>query len=128
MNNTEIEKQIVAVETKLREAVLAGDRQALLDLLDEDFAGVGFAGQSVDKKLYAEVHTNPQDPFKKFEVEHSKIAIFVDAALIQGVQDVTAAIHLKSRYVCGLAKRDDVWKVVYWQETGIFDPNSIKGN
>lgn len=128
MNDAEIEQQIVAVETKLREAVLGGDRSALLDLLDADFAGVGFAGQSVDKQTYAEVHTNPQDPFTKFEVEHSKILIFTDSALIEGVQDVTAAIHLKSRYVCGLARRGDFWKVVYWQETGIVDPNLFKGN
>ena len=123
-----IETELVAVETKLREAVLSGDRQALADLLDEDFAGIGFAGQSVDKNLYAEVHTNPQDPFVKFEVEHTQIRIFKDFALISGVQDVTAAIHLKSRYVCGLVRRNDVWKIVYWQETGIVDPQIFTGN
>ena len=117
-----VQEKIVAIEARLQQAVLTQDATSLNELLADDFHGVGYMGGVVDKTRYIALHTNPDDRFTHFNTEHDAIQIFTDLALIRGVQDVTARIHLHSHYIGLFALRQAEWKVIYWQETGIVDP------
>ncbi len=116
------QEQVIAMEARLQQAVLTQDAASLNGLLADDFHGVGYMGAIVDKTQYIALHTNPDDRFTHFTTEHDAIQIFTDLALIRGVQDVTARIHLHSHYIGLFALRQAEWKVIYWQETGIVDP------
>jgi hypothetical protein len=114
-------EELITLEGKIFNSILQQDEEQLQSLIADNFIGIGFAGQHVGKDIYIKVHTNPADPFIKYDVTHESIEIQNELAYIRGIQDVKAAIHLKSYYIGVYKRLDDQWKLFYWQETGIVD-------
>ena len=127
MNQIEQSKEeLVNLEKAIFQSILSQDGATLSSHIADDFIGIGFAGQHVGKDIYLKVHTNPADPFVKYEVTHESVEIQNDFAYIRGVQDVTAALHLKSYYIGIYKKLSGQWLLLYWQETGIVNPEIFK--
>jgi hypothetical protein len=116
------EQTLTKRETILRVAVLNQDKDTLYTLLTDDFRGIGFAGQFVDRDFYITIHTNPAAPFTHFTTEQQQVKIVGDIGYVIGVQDVTAERSLKSRYVGIYIRQAEQWHLQYWQETSIVDP------
>ena len=118
------EIQVLAVERKLAQAVLSGDRAAAEEVLDADFTAVGHAGNLVDRAVYLDIHFSPDRSFKRFATEDQQQCTVGDAVVVTGrVTMVNAKLTTNpppARYVAIYAATDNGrWKLRYWQETPI---------
>jgi ketosteroid isomerase-like protein len=125
--DADVAKQLDA----LREAVISADSALLNRLVSDDFVGIGFAGQFVDKANYVAVHTithQSEGSFSEFGIEHVVVETRGDVSTVHGIQSVTARIRLRSRFVQVWTRRGTAWQLSFHQETPIVDPSSVKSN
>jgi ketosteroid isomerase-like protein len=124
--HSELNADVLKFDSARREAMLAGDVDALDRLLADDAVWI-HASSSVDTKasFIEGIRTGRLQCFR-FDQEHLSVRLYGPVALLSGIVDMEVASEGKrrssrSRYTCGWVGDQGRFRMVFWQSTRMVD-------
>jgi ketosteroid isomerase-like protein len=109
-SETQDEAEILRLDEAWNEAYRRHDRAPLADILAEDFAAIGPAGEAVTK---ATLMVNPPGRARSVTFSEPSVSVFGDAGLSRGrLQLELEDRRIDQRFMRVFTKRNGVWRAV----------------
>jgi ketosteroid isomerase-like protein len=126
-------EEVIQLEEKRQEAMLAGDVRALELLFADDAVYTHSSGNVHDKQGYLKAFADREFVYEAIAIDDRRLVPVGDAVLIFGrsVHDVMFKSGLKrlnARFLSVWVRRDGTWRHVAWQTTPIPDGSTVSGS
>jgi ketosteroid isomerase-like protein len=125
--HNELNAEVLKFDGARREAMLAGDADALDRLLADDAVWIHASSKLESKASFIEgVRTGRLQCFR-MDQEHLSVRLYGPIALLSGIVDMEVAAEggkrrsSKNRYTCGWVGDQDRFRMVFWQSTRMAD-------
>ncbi len=124
-----VEKEIMDMEQKLRDANLKNDVSYIEQALAEDFVGVGSEGNVYGKAGGIRVRKSGKLKFESIEQSGQKVRVYGNTAIVTGTSNVNLSFMARHhpgtyRYTRVYVRMGESWKVVNFQVTKVQPPES----
>jgi Domain of unknown function (DUF4440) len=126
-------REVMQLEEKRQQAMLAGDVYALELLFSDDAVYTHSSGTVHDKEGYLKALADREFIYKAIDIRDQQCKVLEDAVLISGrsVHDVvfkSGPKRLVARFLSVWVRRDGTWRHVAWQTTPLSDDSAVSGS
>jgi ketosteroid isomerase-like protein len=124
--HSELNAEVLKFDSARREAMLAGDVDALDRLLADDAVWIHASSNIDTKASFIEgIRTGRLQCFR-IDQEHLSVRLYGPVALLSGIVDMEVASEgkrrsSKNRYTCGWVGDQGRFRMVFWQSTRMVD-------
>ena len=115
-NKEKVVEEILRMQQKRTDVIMARDGAAMDKLFDEDYHHVHSSGSVNDKATYIDRLVTGKSTYKSFVYNNVKVRVYGDCAIATGdvLIDSTNSL-LDLRYTNVWVKRDGSWRSASWQ-------------
>jgi ketosteroid isomerase-like protein len=125
--HSELTAEVLKFDSARREAMLAGDVDALDRLLADDAVWIHGSSSVDTKSTFMEGFRTGRLQCFRFDQEHLFVRVYGPVALLSGIVDMEVAASegkrrsSKSRYTCVWVGDQGRFRMVFWQSTRMAD-------